>query len=744
MHRIHGKTVKSVATLGLMALGLVVRSAYGADLPVSDVQGLIDALGNAGNGDVIKLAAGVYDLTGVNKGNELSGWGAAQLGAKQPVSIVGEDDTSWRTAANRSTGAIIRGDKSQRIFVLGNPTAFRHVTFENGKDASGACFWAPIEGMVFSNCVFRGCEVTGLGGILNVTSPEVRDCLFEDNAVAGAPAICKGGTYSSCEIIRANAPGGSVLSDGALLYDCVVSNCVGTYGAALNGGVARRTLFANNQGTGGGALANADAFDCVFSNNVASAQGGAAFFTGGAYRMEGCTFFGNVANGWGGGGAIYGAHTSSNCVFFSNRATQSGGMGGAVNGGTVIDSVVAGNVSLANNGAAEGSGGGLFGVTAIDCVITNNSASTRGGGGLYGGSATRCLIADNTSTGHGAGAANAALVDCVVSNNVSDLEGGGIYLDAAVSGVSGTAICGNRVSGQFLAGGGVAATGAGSGVLITNCEIFANACLTGSAGGLSCAENVVGCRIHDNTNQFYSANAWHCKFRRCEFFGGGHACQCHFDGCEFHDTVDVNGTHGPVVSCANGADGWETVVVNCLFRNCGNEFLLNNQGSVLKAMNCTFAGNAVGAAIFRHDMYNTDCPTTEIVNCLCADNVKVGDPATDIGFAVSVTPILANDGPVLTVRNGLARSYAVPEDKGDVILSGNLVGNPGFCGPDNKWNAPRYSIRHSSKARDAGAEVDWPEGAVDLAGNPRVNGPAVDIGCYECWLEPSGLMVIFR
>ena len=55
-----------------------------------------------------------------------------------------------------------------------------------------------------------------------------------------------------------------------------------------------------------------------------------------------------------------------------------------------------------------------------------------------------------------------------------------------------------------------------------------------------------------------------------------------------------------------------------------------------------------------------------------------------------------------------------------------------YTAPD----AGDFSIVATSAAAEGGATRDWMAGATDLAGNPRVYGKAIDIGCYECQSEP--------
>ena len=57
---------------------------------------------------------------------------------------------------------------------------------------------------------------------------------------------------------------------------------------------------------------------------------------------------------------------------------------------------------------------------------------------------------------------------------------------------------------------------------------------------------------------------------------------------------------------------------------------------------------------------------------------------------------------------------------------------------------PFWALSYASPLLGKGAALDWPEGATDLADRPRVRDGLTDIGCYECWLNPPGFMMIVR
>lgn len=62
---------------------------------------------------------------------------------------------------------------------------------------------------------------------------------------------------------------------------------------------------------------------------------------------------------------------------------------------------------------------------------------------------------------------------------------------------------------------------------------------------------------------------------------------------------------------------------------------------------------------------------------------------------------------------------------------------------DSFFKAGAYAPDASSLLRNAGVEIPRFADGVDLAGNPRVHGREIDIGCYECQTAP-GLTIFVR
>jgi hypothetical protein len=59
-----------------------------------------------------------------------------------------------------------------------------------------------------------------------------------------------------------------------------------------------------------------------------------------------------------------------------------------------------------------------------------------------------------------------------------------------------------------------------------------------------------------------------------------------------------------------------------------------------------------------------------------------------------------------------------------------------------------YEIKYSSPARGAGKLLDWMTAdATDIRADsayPRLREGKVDIGCYQCWLNPVGFIMSLK
>ena len=53
-------------------------------------------------------------------------------------------------------------------------------------------------------------------------------------------------------------------------------------------------------------------------------------------------------------------------------------------------------------------------------------------------------------------------------------------------------------------------------------------------------------------------------------------------------------------------------------------------------------------------------------------------------------------------------------------------------------------MKQKSPLVGKGLVLDWMADATDFAGNPRLRDGKVDIGCYQCWLDPVGIVFSLR
>ena len=185
-----------------------------------------------------------------------------------------------------------------------------------------------------------------------------------------------------------------------------------------------------------------------------------------------------------------------------------------------------------------------------------------------------------------------------------------------------------------------------------------------------------------------------------------------------------NGLYRPGDLFAGGA--W----TNCLITGIAAQYLFRES----RLVNCTVVSNnwgtdgqlfAVGASA---------------VNCIFKGNYHNGGKAWDIaGYGHYY---LTNC--VYKAHPGWGDTYTI-HDTDCVRETAKLFLDPAH--PDFDARNP-YALAPASPARNAGAALDWDDGACDLAGNPRVflrDGVGrVDVGCYEYSVLPRGTLLIFR
>ena len=195
----------------------------------------------------------------------------------------------------------------------------------------------------------------------------------------------------------------------------------------------------------------------------------------------------------------------------------------------------------------------------------------------------------------------------------------------------------------------------------------------------------------------------------------------------------------------------------CSYYNCkitGNH--ANNQGGGVyggwKMVHCEISNNTAGGCPGLYDFSDT------LVNCNIVGNVSAGNNNAGLMYFYGVminTVVWGNtaNNQALNIANYngmVAHNSAVgslADYDGVINLSNDNVGSdanlyyPFFVSPENG----DYRLRNGSALIDAGMAIDYLP-AYDMAGESRVYGDAVEIGCYEfhneqyC-LEPLNLAV---
>jgi len=477
------------------------------------------------------------------------------------------------------------------------------------------------------------------------------------------------------------------------------------------------------------------------------AKRGAA--VGGNGVLTNCLIIGNNALGIG-GAASTGTLATGMRMYKCRVLNNTGSSGGGVHNIRCWDCLIAGNV------ATTGEGGGGYTVMVTDCIVSNNSTlASKNGGGLYGSSGTGTKFLYNTAGQKGGGASSASgtsgvysgiysncvffgnsskggaayrhvLVDCKVSCNMSSANGGG-----------GTFECSN-----------------------VNCQVWNNFATTYGGGVYSGISH--GTVISNNFAKGTGPNTYAADLFDCKIFGmaaaNGSATRCVFTG--IGDTQSL--TENPY---------WTTNqysvyayydypnATNCLF--IGNRLTTSSSSlfcgvqSAKKSssiVNCTIISNAYN--FFARYFRLSDYPLT-IQNTVQYGNMIYGTTTLrDINIAT--TGDNRCDVGALTFDHC---AYGVKTSSLD--LSDYVVGNSLYCfgvdgfGADPKFRlgkdpAHPYSLRLSSPLVGRGAVADWMTDAYDLRGTAddgkylRLRDGAVDIGCYQCWLDPVGMTFTIR
>ncbi len=511
--------------------------------------------------------------------------------------------------------------------------------------------------------------------------------------------------------------GGAVMfsSGTAFASNCIFSACkasrlggaVGINGNSGFGGVVYDSVFRDNNGAGSALVASLTALrGCVITNNISSSSDYGQVLTYGCRLYdclvadnetgghginggfaENCRFINNYARstnyGNPGGGAAYNA-ALTNCYFYGNRTYR---LGGAIRGGRVVNCTVVSN-SVMN--ATDSYGGGIYLADWVEnCNIISNKCG-HGAGLQECAFVTNCYIAYNWAMDGGGGARASALVDCVVEHNVTYGYDNANY------------------------GGGGGGLRGGS---ATNCVFRDNSCSATYGSSI-----VYNCDIFDTSMHAQVFDS--CRIANCKNDALARAI-----GAVGHPEGYVT-SNIYMIGCSVMRN---CQITNCYWRSIPGTFVNSamfhpGAAGTNRIENCTIAGNY--HYIFARGFSSAGYAGV-FANCAIIGNTGSDISAMDYGSLVFSNCVYATKKWGRTFLDGF-------EDGENWQL--DSVAQAKFTGK----NPNPYSLRLSSPLRGKGLVLDWMEDGTDLVGNPRLRDGKVDVGCYQCWLNPVGAVFSIR
>lgn len=229
--------------------------------------------------------------------------------------------------------------------------------------------------------------------------------------------------------------------------------------------------------------------------------------------------------------------------------------------------------------------------------------------------------------------------------------------------------------------------------------------------------------------------------------------------CVFRN-LNCNGSYGMIHTESGDDKDYGSRYLDCVVTNVDMQsdlFYLENVASTCEVLvrNSLFARNGLGQkSVFRSD----NSKKLRVENCTIAGN-EMTAPAISyyergesrdvcVNTIFDGVGIDAWQGNYRNIMSNCCVSARVTSDPGD---SNVVVGSPRFVDAEQG----DFTLKHNSPCRDKGLLLGWMSvSSLDLAGNPRVvkEGKSLaedptalpDMGCYECMLKASGLILVVR
>ena len=553
--------------------------------------------------------------------------------------------------------------------------------------------------VTITNCVFRGnrAAIGGAIGSNGAVSCTVQDCFFTNNVAESSGGGMYSGKAYGCDFID-NSSG--IANAKFEVRNCrFISNCANGRGSD----VSNNQPIATTATVSGASDTIADS---VFVDNSVynwSSTAKSSVFSN-------CHFTNNFGISYGVVSANNGVVT--NCSFHSNT-------NGNQNQGTITDAKLVVNCRLTCNHGIYGGG--------VHIATTNRAKQVR----TY---VKDCYFGGNDS-GNGGGAASLTYKLDFQSFSAEDLQEPLMTFDHCTFETNFTG--GGADGGAILC----AVTNLPAGVARESLVVCSNGCIFAGntaryGGGVMCA-TVIGGRFLENRSPekklyYMGTDAAYSRLIDCELTGGN-VWMSSLDRCYVHDVTNV---------CVfnNGCHVTNTLVYGCVTTNDAISAVISRYGDLAQEqfdfVNCTFVANK-GNFFSQTNLIN-------MVNCAFFYNTNSAGTATAISYRN------ASDNNGNTTFDHCAFGPIVDGALPLYPLDGvNYTGvSPRFVAArsttEEYEGEPYYEPLPSSPLRSRGLLLGFTESDTDLAGRSRVRDGRVDIGCYQCWLNPIGFMLMFR
>ena len=212
------------------------------------------------DGDTLFIAAGTYgERVTVKSGSFVSMMGGYEAATGM------RDPEVFKTIMDGSElgKILIKAEAEPTI-----PLLYDGLILQNAEYSSNGAGVYMRGNMTVNNCIIRNCNSQGGGGGIYVD--------IADKTLPTAISNCL------IELCTSNGSGGAIHNTGALIENCIIRGCSGTYGSIVlrNGGVVRNCVLYNNTGgdswPNSGGIYNPDGMvvNCTFANNAGAKYAG--------------------------------------------------------------------------------------------------------------------------------------------------------------------------------------------------------------------------------------------------------------------------------------------------------------------------------------------------------------------------------------------------------------------------------------------------------------------------------------